>query len=197
MELDAIKRISDARMLARMFRGIEHVARGPIIAYCDCSGSMSGTRIQQAKALCLTLGNVAKWQKRWCAFVGFCDGPEGDAIWFPPNKWDEATMIEWLVRFQGGGTDLCNLCNTLPDEYWPKMGCPRGKTDIIVITDAGLTLEKKDEAKFKKFKEEQQVKAYGLILGHDRGDLARICDQSWLLSDLSLDAEAIEAVLSI
>ena len=77
------------------------------------------------------------------------------------------------------------------------MGCPLGKTDIIVITDAGLNIEKKDEAKFKKFKEEQQVKAYGLILGHDRGDLARICDQSWLLSDLSLDAEAIEAVLSI
>jgi uncharacterized protein with von Willebrand factor type A (vWA) domain len=200
LELDVMRRIVERQVLSRQYRGIEPVARGPIVICVDESGSMSGEPIANAKAIALSLAWVAKFQRRWCALVGFSGGTEGTRLALPPDKWDQDALIEWLTHNYGGGTTLDVPIAELPNVYWPEFvasGLQRGKTDVVIITDAIVHCPDEMRGAFLAWKSREKAKCHGIIIGSDPGDLADLCEETHCVDCLSVDTESVTDLLGM
>jgi uncharacterized protein with von Willebrand factor type A (vWA) domain len=201
LKLDTLRRIAEKQALCREHRGYEPVARGPVVVVVDESGSMSGKKVIAAKALALTMGWVAKQQKRWIIMVGYSGGSGGHWVCCPPRKWNQDKVLDWLDHFFGAGSSLDVPIKELPNEYWSEfisLGLPRGKTDVIFLTDAIVNCPAKASRRFLEWKKQENVKAYGIIIGnHGEGDFGQLCDRTWNVKNVDLDEDAVTSVLSI
>lgn len=200
LELDTMRRIIEKQAICRQYRGVEKVGRGPIVVCVDESGSMSGEPVQWAKAIALTLAYRARHEKRWCCLCGFAGGTAGTRIVLPPNKWNEAGLLDWLTGFIGGGTTLDVPVHELPMVWWPefvKQGMQRGKSDLFLITDARVQLPLAMERNFLAWKKAEQVKTFTICIGNRPGDLARVSDEIHEVGRLGLDVKAVQRCLSL
>ena len=201
LEGEAVRRFVEKEMLCRKYQGIENVGKGPIIVMPDESGSMTSPgpdgvpRIVHAKAMCLSLGWVAKSQNRWCAFVGWSSGNQVREIVLPPGKWDMAELMKWLSKFWNGGT---HFPMTRLMSLYTEMGAPKGKTDVIVITDGELDANSgQEKADFDKWKVQAECKIIGISIGSDSKGLKDISDEYFRIASMSADDEAVGRALSI
>jgi uncharacterized protein with von Willebrand factor type A (vWA) domain len=197
LEWDALRRYLERGMMQRDYRAVEKIGQGPIVVVVDESGSMSGEPIATAKAFALAMAWIAKYQRRWICLVGFSGDCDINALAMPPDKWDQAAILEWLEHFYSGGSDrdvpLAELAAA-----WESFGCPAGKTDIIQITDAICRVPAKMADSFNSWKASTQAKYYTLLLrSGDPGDLARVSDRTWCLRNLSIEEGAIQELMSI
>lgn len=201
IELLALDRIARGQALCRQYRGKERLGRGPIVVCVDESGSMQGDRIVAAKALALALADLARRQKRWIGLVAFSGTKTGAHVAFPPGAMDQDVLLRWLEKFRSGGTVLDVPLATMPFQYWPhflNQGLVRGKTDVIIITDAQVTAPEEMKKNYRAWAKKEQVSTYGIVVGEtDAGDLAQVCDRYWCVPSLDLDSKAVEGVLSI
>jgi uncharacterized protein with von Willebrand factor type A (vWA) domain len=197
LEMDILRKIAERQAMSREYRAYEGAAKGPIVVCVDESGSMQGEPHANAKAFAAALGWIAKSQNRWCAFVGFSGGTEGTRLAMPPHKWDSAKFMDWLTHFYGGGTTLDVPLDELPRVYWPEFQAPRGKTDVVIITDACVDCPESMAAKFNAWKLAEKVKCYGIIIGDEPGDLNLVCDQTWSVNYLDVEEECVSELLSI
>lgn len=195
-ELIVMRRIVERTAMIREFRKIEKVAKGPIVVVVDESGSMNGEPIACAKAIALSLYWIARHQKRWICLVGFSGGTEGNflPIGTDENRMDE--LMEWLEHFYSGGTTLDVPLDVLP-KRWAEFGLPKGKTDVVMITDACVSVPEKLEKSFLVWKKEQEAKCQVIVIGDEPGDLTKVCDSCFRVSDLGIEQEAVGSVLSI
>lgn len=196
LELDVMRRLIERQVMCREYRGIESQARGPIVVVVDESGSMSGEKIHTAKAMALGLAWVARHQKRYCCLVGFSGGTEGSWCVIPPGKDNASELMEWLEHFFSGGTSCDVPLKELPAK-WDSLGCPKGKTDIICITDAIVDVPDKVQRDFRAWKEREQVKLVTLVLDSPPGDMAAVSDRVHQVKSLSLEEEAVAEALTI
>lgn len=197
LELQAMRRIVERQALCRDYRGVEKKAKGPIVVVVDESGSMDGEPIYDAKAIALALYWVAKSQNRWVCMVGFSGGTEGTYLAIPPNRPNEQGLLEWLEHFYGGGT-TCDVPLVELPAKWEALGTPKGKTDMIVITDAAVNVPRNIHDSFVAWKKAEQVKLITLVIGAGNpGTLGDVSDQIHLVPTLSLDQEAVGEVLGI
>ena len=135
LELDTLRRIAEREALCREHHAVEPVGKGPVIICLDESGSMSGTKIDTAKALALALAWVARQQRRWCALVAY-SGDSGERLLpLPPGRWDESRLAEWLSAFIGHGSDIDVPVREMPRMY-RELKAPTGVTDLVFVTDA-------------------------------------------------------------
>lgn len=197
LEFDMLRRIAEKQAMSRKYQGLEGVAKGPIVVCVDESGSMHGAPHENAKAFAAALGWIAKSQNRWCAFVGYSDGTEGTRIAFPPNQWDSVKFMDWLTHFYSGGTTLDVPLEQLPKVYWPEFNAPKGKTDVVIITDAYVDCPQKMADQFNAWKAEEKVRCYGIIIGSEPGDLELVCDQTWKVDTLNVEEDCVSELLSI
>lgn len=194
--LDVMRRIIERQAMCREYRGIETKAKGPIVVVVDESGSMSGEPIWTAKAIALALAWIARSQKRFCCLVGFAGATEGNFLVIPPGKNDEEGLMNWLEHFFSGGTDMDVPCDILP-KRWEELGCPKGKTDVIVITDAICTIPPLLRKSFNAWKAAEKVKMISLVINSAPGDLALVSDQVHRVPSLSIEQEAVGEALSV
>ncbi len=197
MELDTLRRLSEKETLALEYRGMETEGKGPIIIAVDESGSMTGEKIANAKALALALGWIAKKQRRWCCMVSFSSRGEGHYLLLKPGKWEEGKLMDWLQHFYNGGTSLNTCCHTLPFVWWEAISPPKGRTDMIVVTDGEVGLDSDMRDKFLAWKKQTKLKVHSLVLDDNAGGLTEISDHVYLLQSLSVGQEGVGAVLSI
>jgi len=201
LELLALHRLAQRRSLCYRQRRSEPLASGCIAIVVDESGSMSGEKIIAAKGIALAMAWLARQQKRWCALVGFAGGTDGTRVCFPPNVTDQAALIEWVCHFYSGGTTCDVPLSELPNVYWPefvRQGLQRGRTDIVIITDAIVHADEEMRDNYLKWAKVESVSTFGIIVGaSDAGDLAAVCNRFWTIPELSLDSRAVEEVLSI
>lgn len=200
LELSALRRLVERQSMCRQYRGVKKVGKGPIVVCVDESGSMSGEPIAQAKALALAMGWIARHQNRWIVFCGYSGGREGTRLALPPGRWDETALLAWLEHFYSGGTTLDVPLHELPHKWWPEFiaqGLPRGKTDLLLVTDALVHLPTELERSFLAWKQAEKVKCISLIIGQAAGDLTRVSDQVFTLDDLNLDQEGVQACFKI
>lgn len=202
LELLTLHRVLQRQAMQREYRGIEKVGKGPVVVCVDESGSMEGEKIEQAKGLAMALAWLARLQNRWCALVGFSGGTEGNRIFLTPRpKNHDAALIDWLLHFYNGGTTLEVPLQEVPFSYWPNFvasGMPRGKTDLVIITDGVVNCPDKIREKFLAWAREEQVTTYGLLIGNQGQEvLKRFCDQFWSVDDLGLDSKGVQGALSI
>jgi len=102
-----------------------------------------------------------------------------------------------LEHFYGGGTTLDVPLDKLPNEYWTEMGAPKGKTDVIIITDAQVHAPKQMVDNFNKWKESEKVRCISIILGARPGDLAKVSNEVHCLPSLTVDCDAATSCMSI
>lgn len=199
-ELLALYRIANSRAMIKEYQAVEPQGRGPIVVVVDESGSMTGEKIVTAKGLALAMGWVAKKQRRWIAFVGFAEGTSGNTLVMSPDKWDQAALIAWLTHFYGGGTTLDVPVREIPETYWPAFisrGMPRGKTDIVTITDAVVNCPDWMADRYNRWRKEEKVTSFGIVLADCAGDFSGICDKVFCCRSLDVDGEAVREVLSV
>jgi uncharacterized protein with von Willebrand factor type A (vWA) domain len=196
LELDTLRRLVERQCMAREYRCVEPVARGPIILSVDESGSMQGEKVHTAKALALAMAWIARQQKRWCALVAF-SGDSGERLLpLPPGRWDENQLADWLCAFIGHGSNLDIPVREMPG-YYRQLKAPQGRTDVLFITDAICHLGREVKAQFLAWKHSVQARLISLVIESTPGDLSDISDEVHLVPALSVNEEGVERVLSI
>lgn len=180
LELDFYRKLIEHGLLQYKLNGTESVAKGGIIFCEDGSGSMSGDREMWAKAVGLTLLNIAKAQNR--PFTGIHFGSPGQIkeFDFPDVKSiDLDTIIDFAEIFFCGGTDFVTpLSRSLDILKKQHKDFGAVKADIVFVTDGQCGVP--DEW-LKSFKAEQAnlgFKVWGVVIGGSSGSepLNTICD---------------------
>lgn len=198
-ELDAMRRLVEQQSMCRQFQSTESEAKGPVVICVDESSSMEGERIIQAKAFALAMAWIARHQKRWCALVAFSgEYSEGRICVLPPHKNNNVALIDWMSAFQRGGTSLEVPCNKLPNEYWNQIRAPRGKTDMVLITDGEVDCSAHMEKEFKEWKQREKCKTISLVIGGTTGgDIAKVSDEVHYLRTLNVHEDGVQTCFSI
>ena len=196
LEVETMRKIVEREYMSWDYDGFAKRAKGPIVVVVDESGSMDGDRVHMAKAIALSLYWVANYQNRWVCLVGFSGGTEGNWLTIEPGQKKPYELLDWLEHFYCGGT-TCDVPLVELPKKWKKLGCPEGKTDVVVITDAYLNVPDKVKRDFNGWKEESQAKMVTIVIGDEPGDLADVSDATFTVEDLDVDSDAVSKVLSI
>lgn len=196
LELEFMRKFVDRSLMCRELRTVEDEAKGPIVLVVDESGSMDGEPVANAKAIALAILWVARHQKRWACLVGFAGGTEGTFHVVPPGTNDTAGLIDWLSHFFSGGTTMDVPLDVLPRK-WQSLGCPAGRTDIIQITDAVVDVGDSLASKFNAWKEANQVKMSTIVINSNKGQMEKVSDRTWTISQLGVEADAVKDCLSV
>lgn len=196
---DALRRFAEAQTLCRHFQDRPPIGRGPFVFVCDESGSMSGDRIITAKAIALTMARVARKQKRWCALVAFSGGTKGRTLLLKPGHGDENALLDWLVAFLSGGTTCDVPLSELPKVMWPHFlgqGMPRGKTDIVCVTDCQLDAPPDVRDYFNGWKKANKATLRTIVVGAaSPGDMALVSDHVFAIPALGDGTDALKNAL--
>jgi uncharacterized protein with von Willebrand factor type A (vWA) domain len=201
LELDLLRRLLECQAMQRELNAVEPKARGPVVVIVDESGSMNGEPVATAKAMALALCWIAREQKRWCCLVGFSGGTEGNYLVIKPGENKQDKLMDWLDHFYSGGSDMDLPLPCLPKK-WKKLGCPKGQTDIIAITDACLHVDGNLEKSFNAWKAEEKVKMITLVVSNHGSnpdnEVKKVSDQVYHFPTLNnFDEEGVAAALSI
>ena len=195
LRLNTMRRLLENQTLAMKKYSLEKAGKGPIVVLVDESGSMYGEPIEQAKGLAYAMAMVAKEQGRWICLVGFGSTYQFNSLVMSPEKWDQLKLFEWLEHFYQGGTDFECLRKTT--QRWIGWGVPKGKADLIFVTDAGAYLSEDLVSHFAKWKHDNDVKCYGMAVGCSVDDLPLVCDQTWTTATMGLESNAVREVLTL
>jgi uncharacterized protein with von Willebrand factor type A (vWA) domain len=196
LEQDVLRRFMERQLWCREFQGYEPVGRGPIIIVLDESGSMVGERNHAAKALALALAWIARQQKRWCALIAY-SGDSGERILpLPLGKWDEVALMDWLESFIGQGSDLDIPVREMP-KFYESLNAPKGKTDLIFLTDAACNISAKLAKTFIDWKKSVQAKLITLVIDSEPEDLAKISDEVHRIRAVDVSEFGVERILAI
>jgi len=196
LELDTLRRIVERQCLCRHLRSTEPVGKGPILVVLDESGSMKGSKIETAKALALALAWIARQQRRFCGLVAYSGETGHRLLPLPVGRWDEEALVDWLEAFLGNGSSLDVPIAELPD-YYQQLGCPVGKTDVLLVTDALCRIPPSLQQSFLAWKRQVQARVISLIVEGKPGDLAVLSDEVHLVPALSPESAAAAHILSL
>lgn len=187
--------------------------RGPMVVCLDGSGSMAGDKDTWAKAVCLTLLEIARRQRRHFRAVVFSGGRQDmrvfDLLRMPGPGRLEAPPVEVsdLVAladcFPGGGTNfMAPLDKAL--EILQDKKLRRG--DIVFITDGEANVSDPWLTHFLEVKRKLDFKIYGVLVDRGRGGaqdtpqrastLARFADRVTSVSRLTAE-DAKDLFLSL
>jgi uncharacterized protein with von Willebrand factor type A (vWA) domain len=196
LEMLALHRLAQRRSLCYRQRRSEPLASGPIVIVTDQSGSMCGQKAIAAKGIALAMAWLARQQKRWCALIAYSGETGHSLLPMPPQGADQGPLIDWLEAFIGGGSNLDLPIQEMP-EFHREIGAPKGRTDIIMITDAIVHPGEHAEP-YRAWAKSENVTSYGIVVGaSDAGECGVVFDRYWTIPELSLDSHAVEEVLSI
>lgn len=196
LELDFLRRFVEKQCLCREFDSEERVGLGSVVLVVDESGSMVGHRNESAKAIALTLAWIARKQGRWCGLVAFSGGTGHRVLALPPERWNQVDLLNWLESFLGCGSDQDVPIREMPAIYL-EIGAPVGRTDLIYITDAELSISQKKATEFKTWKASVQARLISLVLNTEPGDLKSISDEVHVISSLDPNEMGIKKLFSL
>lgn len=194
LRYDAMRRLAEKQMMCREHKGVERVAKGPIMVWVDESGSMSGERISTAKGLALAMAWVARKQKRWCSLVGFSSARQIRTVTLPPGRWNEGALIEWCEGFYNGGTQVPF---DEAESLFAKTGAPRGKTDILLVTDGETNSDDKMRERFLAWKKSNRARLISLVIDCDGSTVGPYSDEMHLMKSLSTAEDGVVAAVSV
>lgn len=179
-EDDFYSRYASRELLVYSTVGEEHAGRGPIIMVVDGSGSMSGLRNTWARAVFLSLLNVARREKRDCAFVEFASAGEVCDFTFPAKAPLDAQMILDAAShfFNGGTTPIIGVQRAVEI----MRDAPEFKTaDLVILSDGEAGFGPEDQ-RLKDWLLEKGVRLHGIGIGSSFGYLKKMTDPETLVS---------------
>ena len=195
-ETDLLRRFAEGQLMIRHFESNDPAGLGPLVVTLDQSGSMSGPKVEHAKAIGLVFAWLARSQGRWCGLVSFSGGTGHSVLALPPDTPKTGELLNWATQFIGGGSDQDLPVREMP-AIFQEIGAPVGITDLVYISDAQLNIKIKDAEAFLEWKASVKAKLTSLVIGAEPGDLATISDKVHLFDALSPDSVKAEQVFSV
>ena len=195
-EDDTLRRIVEREAMCRDYKSIEKIGKGPIIVTIDESSSMCGDKVETAKAIGLTMAYIAKQQRRWCGLIAYSGETGSRLLQLKPSKWDETLVLNWIEEFIGGGSNRDVPIEEMP-QFYEWLAAPKGKTDVILITDAICRIPQDMSDRFIAWKQRVQARVISLIIQSRPGDLAALSDEVFELPSLSADEAGVARILSL
>lgn len=184
---DFLKRYVEKRLLQYHLK--EDKGRGPFVVCLDTSASMSGEKDLWAKAVCLTLVELAKRQKRQFSIVVFSSSSADMRVFSAEAKrghgLTEAQVLELASYFPGGGTDfetpLTEALGILSDSDY-KGG------DLLFITDGECDVREDWLVDFKERKSALGFSVFSVLIdlrgAESTASLERFSDKVTTISNL-------------
>lgn len=159
------RRLVEGRLQAYQLRGVDERGRGPMIVLLDGSASMAGDKELWAKAVALTLLEIARRQRRLFRFV--CFSSKDVPLWtLDLNPRDHHTVradraLDVAEYFPGGGTDfeapLDAAVETLSQARYR-----RG--DVVLVTDGECQVAPEWRERFLRAKQRLDFSLYAVLI---------------------------------
>jgi uncharacterized protein with von Willebrand factor type A (vWA) domain len=194
VHLDFLRRFVEGRLLQYDLRAPAN--RGPMVVCVDGSGSMSGSKEIWAKAVALTLMEIARREKRRCLAMVFSDGPEVFEVELLAKgrgagsrlKVSDESVLAFAEHFPGGGTNFEAPLRRAVDAV--TTGTYRNG-DVIFITDGEASIGSELVEEIAEGRKKHRFKIRGLLVDmqqHRPDELAKVADELRNVSDLTGDA---------
>jgi uncharacterized protein with von Willebrand factor type A (vWA) domain len=186
LRADFHRRLLEGAVLQYRLREDEQKGKGPMVVCIDVSSSMQGDKELWAKAVSLTLMDIARRQRRLFRAVLFSSGPDSMKVIdlnrerrYQPEL---PKVIELAEYFPGGGTDYQAPIDAAIELIADKK-LKRG--DIVVITDGECQVAPEWLADLKERKEELQFSIYAVLVDIGSSDLSTLAQFSDRVSSVS------------
>jgi len=175
LAIDFRRRLLESDLLQYRLRDDEQKGKGPMIVCIDVSSSMQGEKELWAKAVGLTLMDIARRGRRLFRAVMFSSGDTSLKVLdlnrerrYQPEL---AKVIEMAEYFPGGGTDFqqpLDAAVALLEERKLKRG------DIVIITDGESQVAPEWLAHLKERKETLQFSIFGVLVDVGSSELSSL-----------------------
>ena len=159
------RRFVEGELLEYELRGADERGRGPMIVCLDVSSSMAGDKEVWAKAVTLTLLEIARRERRRFRAILFSSG-ESELKTFELNPGDRTTTdlgaaLDLAEYFPGGGTDferpLDLALETLAESRFRK-------GDVVFVTDGEARIGDAWRDRFLAEKERLDFSVYAILI---------------------------------
>ncbi|MGH7932452.1 MAG: vWA domain-containing protein [Candidatus Binataceae bacterium] len=179
LTLDFRRRILEGAILQYRLREDEQKGKGPMVVCIDVSSSMQGEKELWAKAVSLTLMDIARRQRRLFRAVLFSSGPESLKVLdlnrerrYQPEL---PKVLEMAEYFSGGGTDFQTPIDAAVELLADKK-LKRG--DIVVITDGECQVTPEWLADLRERKDELNFSIFAVLVDIGSSDLSTLAQFS-------------------
>jgi uncharacterized protein with von Willebrand factor type A (vWA) domain len=182
------RRLLEGTLLQYQLRDNEEKGKGPMIVCLDVSSSMAGEKELWAKALTLTLLDIARRRRRLFRAVLFSAGPGSQRVFHlnRDRRYEPALkeVLDMAEYFPGGGTDFespLSTAVTLLEDRGLK------RADLVLITDGECEVSPQWLAGFKQSKAELEFMLFAVLVdvGSNRvSTLAQLADRATSVSKL-------------
>jgi uncharacterized protein with von Willebrand factor type A (vWA) domain len=162
---DFARRFVENELLLYSLRGVEEKGKGPVVVCLDGSSSMMGDKEIWAKALTLTLLEIARRQRRRFRSICFssADTPLRVLDLNPRERYEVEMdkVMDLAEYFPGGGTDFETPLNAAR-ECIQQSRFKRG--DIVFITDGECQVRSEWAEQFRSDKEEMGFSLFSILI---------------------------------
>jgi len=179
LSADFRRRLLEGTVLQYRLREEEQKGKGPMVVCIDVSSSMQGDKELWAKAVSLTLMDIARRQRRLFRAVLFSSGPEtlriidlNDKRRYKPEL---SKVLEMAEYFPGGGTDFqtpIDAAVALLEDKKLKRG------DIVVITDGECQVTSEWLAALRERKEALKFTIFAVLVDVGSSELSTLAQFS-------------------
>ncbi|MCX8072070.1 MAG: VWA domain-containing protein [Candidatus Binatia bacterium] len=188
------RRLLEGTLLQYDLRGPEQTGRGPMVVCLDVSSSMSGDKEIWAKAIALTLLDIAQRQKRLFRVICFSsrETPLLELDLNPCERYaaDPHRVLDFAAYFPGGGTDFQKPLDAAVKCL--QSGTYR-KGDLIFITDGECQFEPGWLATFREHKQRLTFRLFAVLIDVGSASLAalqQVSDRVTSVRQLTAEAGA-------
>lgn len=190
---DFRRRYAESALLGYFVRGDEELGQGPAIFLLDVSGSMAGSKVVWAKAVVLTLADLARRARRRVTVICFASGTSRQRFDLatptrgrPALRFDPTGLMGLAKLGVGGGTDfdgpLRDAMAIISGERVFR------RADVVIVTDGEAHMAPEQVSAVREFAREHDTRFMGVLVDvadHQAGTLEAVCDDVVRVGELS------------
>jgi uncharacterized protein with von Willebrand factor type A (vWA) domain len=179
LKRDFGRRLLEGELLQYRLREDEQKGKGPMVVCIDVSSSMQGEKELWAKAVSLTLMDIARRQRRLFRAVLFSSGPGSLKVLdlnqerrYQPEL---GKVMELAEYFPGGGTDFQQPIDAAMELIEHKR---LRRADIVIITDGECQVAPQWLAELRRRKAELQFSIFAVVVDMGSSELSTLAQMS-------------------
>jgi uncharacterized protein with von Willebrand factor type A (vWA) domain len=173
------RRLLEGEVLQYRLRQDDQKGKGPMVVCIDVSSSMQGYKELWAKAVSLTLMDIARRQRRLFRAVLFSSGPGSLKVLdlnqerrYQPEL---GKVMELAEYFPGGGTDFQQPIDAAMELIEHKR---LRRADIVIITDGESQVAPEWLAELRRRKEDLQFSIFAVLVDVGSSELSTLAQMS-------------------
>jgi uncharacterized protein with von Willebrand factor type A (vWA) domain len=173
------RRLLEGELLQYRLRDEEQKGKGPMVVCIDVSSSMQGDKELWAKAVSLTLMDIARRQRRLFRAVLFSSGPGSLKVLDLNQKRryqpELGKVMELAEYFPGGGTDFQEPIDAAMELIEHKR---LRRADIVIITDGESAVAPEWLAELRRRKDDLQFSIFAVLVDVGSSELSTLAQMS-------------------